>query len=274
MVSIIFDMKTFNQIISIIIRISLIFLLYFTWTRYYIKSLIWALILSSVLTLITDWLLTSFSKRKDLKKSLKKDELARAEGYCNNFIFNNKSEAVNFFYKLFNKFSPVKRADYIFFEKENQKIVLFPFYKFNKLIMEDLIFVYNKIKDVECDKMILCINDITEPIKKIAMKLPIKFVILDKYETYEQLMKKFNIYPDKSFNFDDQQKFTFKNILAISLNRNKARGYIFASIILFISSFFVRITIYYLIMSSILLLLSIFSYINPIYNKTNSDTIF
>lgn len=267
-------MKTFNQIISIIIRVSLIFLLYFTWTRYYIKSLIWSLILSSVLTLITDWLLTNFSKRKDLKKSLKKEELARAEGYCNNFIFNNKSEAVNFYYKLFNKFSPVKRADYIFFEKENQKIVLFPFYKFNKLVVADLVFIYNKIKNIESDKVILCINGVNEPIRKIAMKLPIEFIILDKYETYEQLMKKFDFYPEKSFNFDDNPKFTFKNILEISLNKKKARGYIFASIILFISSFFVKITVYYLIISSILLLLSIFSYINPIFNKTKSDTIF
>lgn len=268
-------MKTFNQIISTIIRVSLIFLLYFTWTRYYIKSLLWAVILSSALTLLTDWLLTNFSRRKDLKKSLKKEELARAEGYCNNFIFNNKSEAVNFYFKLLSKeFSPVKRADYIVFEKENQKIVLFPYYKFNKLLVEDIIFVYNKIKSVKCDKVILCINDISEPVKKIAMKLPINFVILNKYEAYEKFMKKFEIFPKESFNFDENQKFTFKNILEISLNKNKARGYIFASVILFISSFFVKITVYYLIMSSVLLLLSIFSYINPVYNKKNTDAIF
>lgn len=266
-------MKTFNQVVSTIIRVSLIFLLYFIWTRYYINSLIWAIILSSALTLITDWLLINLSKRKDLKASLKKEELARAEGYCNNFIFNNKSEAVNFYFKLLNKeFSPVKKSDYIIFEKDNKRIVLFPYYKFNKVIVEDIIFVYNKIKNIKCDRVILCINDIAEPVKRIAMKLPIEFVILNKYEAYEKFMKKYEIYPEL-FNFDDNQKFTFKNLMEISLNKRKARGYIFASIILFISSFFVRVTVYYLIMSTILLLLSIFSYINPIYNKKYSDAI-
>lgn len=267
-------MRTFNQIVSTVIRVSLIFLLCFIWARYYIRSLLWAILLASALTLIFDWLLTYFSKQKNLKARLKKEELIKAEGYSNNFIFNNKSVALNFYFKLLSKeFSPIKKADYIIFEKENKKIILFPYYKFNKLLVEDIIYVYNKIKNLFCDKVILCINEISEQVKKIAMKLPIKFVILNKYETYEKFMKKYDIFPAETFNFDENQKLTFQNVLEISLNRRKARGYIFASVILLISGFFVRVTIYYLIMSSILLLLSIFSYINPFYNKKYSETI-
>ena len=273
--SIIRVMRTFNQIISTIIRVSLIFLLFFIWTRYYIHSLLWAILLSSALTLIVDWLLTYLSKQKNLKARLKKEELVRAEGYCNNFIFNHKSEAINFYYKLLSKeFSPIKKPEYIIFEKDNKKMILFPYYKYNKLLVEDIIYIYNKIKTIKCDKVILCINDITEQVKKVAMKLPIKFVIFNKYEAFEKFMKKYDMYPTETFNFDENQKLTFKSLLEISLNRRKARGYIFASIILLISGLFVRVTVYYLIMSSILLLLAIFSYINPIYNNKYAETIF
>lgn len=130
------------------------------------------------------------------------------------------------------------------------------------------------MKNFDFAKIILCVNELDDNIKEIANKLPVKFIILNKYETYEKLMKKYNVFPSEIFNFNEKTNLKFKNFLEISLNKKRASGYIFASIVLLISSFFVKVTIYYLIMSSILLLLSIFSFINPFYNKKLPETIF
>ncbi|MDD2227176.1 MAG: hypothetical protein PHH71_01150 [Clostridia bacterium] len=307
-------MKTFNYIISTILRISLIFLLFFIWVRYYVKSLTLVLIITSILTLLFDGFLNLLIKKKNIKASLKKEEIERAEGFCNYFIFNEKSVALNFFYNLLkDKYPAIKKSNFIIFEKnnirvekenqsankngdttdankeitlnvnardamensinQNEMLVLYPFYKYNKLNIEDLIFIYNKTKNLKCEKVIICTSDFDEQVKKAITKMPKKFIILNKYEAYEQLMKKFEIYPTTQIKFNDETRFTFKNFLEVSLNKRRAGGYIFASIILFLSSFFVRVNIYYLIMSSILLLVSIFSFINPIYNKKTQEKV-
>lgn len=268
-------MKTFNQIIATIIRVSLIFLLFFIWVRYYINSLILSVIITVVLTLGFDFILIYLYKKKNVKASLKKKEIAMAEGFCNNFIFNNKTVALNFYYQLLQKeFSPIKKSEYITFQKNDKTFILFPYYKFSKLNVEYLVYIFNKVKNFDFAKIILCVNELDDNIKEIANKLPVKFIILNKYETYEKLMKKYNVFPSEIFNFNEKTNLKFKNFLEISLNKKRASGYIFASIVLLISSFFVKVTIYYLIMSSILLLLSIFSFINPFYNKKLPETIF
>ncbi|MDD4686331.1 MAG: hypothetical protein PHI76_03525 [Clostridia bacterium] len=268
-------MKTFNQIITTIIRISLIFLLFFIWVRYYVDSLVLTIIITSVLTLAFDFLLIYLNKKKNIKASLKKEEIAMAEGFCNNFIFNKKTTALNFYFQLLQKeFSPIKKTEFIIFEKNNKNFILFPYYKFNKLNGEDLVYVFNKVKSFDFDKVILCVNDVDANIKEIADKLPAKFIILNKYESYEKLMKKCNIFPSEIFNFNEKTNLKFENFLELSLNKKRASGYIFASIVLLISSFFVKVTIYYLVMSSVLLLLSIFSFINPFYNKKLPESIF
>lgn len=261
-------MKTFNAVLSTILRVGLIFLLYFIWLRYFLHSLLWAVAIAITLTLTTDFLMQHIIKKKSVKKNLKKEELARAEGYANHFVFSDKKESLAFYFDLLSKnFQPVKRSDFIAFAKGEESCILYPFYKFNTLSVEDVILIFNKVKNTKADEILLCVNLVDENVKKIISKLPIKFVVLDKYETYEKLMKKFDTFPNSLFNFETNPKMTFKGFLAYSLNRKKAGGYIFASFILLISSLFVKVTVYYLIMSSILLVLSIFSYTNTIFNK-------
>jgi len=268
-------MKTVNVIFSKILRILLVFLLFFIWVRYYEKSLLWAVIYTSVLTFIFDFLLTFFTKKKDLKASMKKSEIAKAEGYCNHFIFNGNSVALNFYFELLGQnFSASKRVNYILFENNNEKNVLFPYYIYNKLSIQDLVFVYEKVKKLTVNKIIICTNEVDPKTKELVSKLPIKFIILNKYETYENIMKKYDYFPNSILNIDDSPKLNFKNFLAYSLNKKRAKGYIFSSIILLISSLFVKVTIYYLIFSSILLLMAIFSYTNNLYNKKISTDIF
>ena len=268
-------MKTVNFIFSKILRILLIFLLFFIWIRYYEDSLLWSVIYTTVLTFIFDFLLTFFTKKKDLKASMKKGEISKAEGYCNNFIFNGNAVAVDFYFELLGQnFTATKKTNYIIFESNGEKNVLFPYYKYDKMTIQDLVFVYEKVKKLSVNKIIICTNDVDQKTKELVSKLPIKFIILNKYETYENIMKKYDFFPNSILNIDDSTKLTFKNFLAYSFNKKRAKGYIFSSIILLISSLFVKSTIYYLVFSSILLLMAIFSYTNTLYNKKISTDIF
>lgn len=267
-------MKTFNLIVSRIFRIFLIFMLFFIWVRFYEKNLTFALAYTAILTFAFDCLLNFIIKKRDTRANLKNSELKNAENYCNYFIFNNKQESVLFYSKLLSEQFPIiKKTDYIVFENDSEVCVLYPLYSYDKLKISDIITINNISKKTNCKKIIICASDYENGVREFATRLPIKIILLNKYESYEKLMKKFNYFPKETLNFATTKNQTFKNILAYSFNRKRAKGYIFASLVLILSSFFVKISIYYLIISSVLLLFAIFSYTNNIYNQKLPDNV-
>ena len=91
-------------------------------------------------------------------------------------------------------------------------------------------------------------------------------ILIDRFECYS-LYKEYEFFPEITEIYKKEAKPTFKDLLSIAFNRSRTKGYLFSAIILFITSFFVKINLYYCIISSILLLFALISYINPKYNK-------
>ena len=174
---------------------------------------------------------------------------------------------------LAEQFPITKKTDYIIFENDSEVCILYPQYTYDKLKISDIIGIYNITKKTNCKKIIICGNDFENGVREFATKLPIKIILLNKYESYEKLMKKYNYFPKDTIKFETTKNQTFKNILAYSFNRRRAKGYIFASLVLILSSFFVKISVYYLIISSVLLLFAIFSYTNTVYNQKLPDNV-
>ena len=150
-------------------------------------------------------------------------------------------------------------------------MLLYPYYKFEEFNTEDLILTYNSAKKLNANKLVICVNKINTNVLKIKDKLDIKIIILDKYQTYEKLFKEYNYFPQEFI--IKTPKNSFKSLVEYSLNKKRTKGYFIASIILLFSSFIVKYNIYYLIFSSILLILSLFSFINPKFNKKIEDNI-
>lgn len=266
-------MKTFNKIISKIFRLFLIFIISLIWCRYFIENLALALALTIIFTLILDTLITLIFYNKNKKLNLKNSEIEKAQNYCNKFIFSNSSYTINFFYNLVTKrYKAKKFSKYIIIEHKESKVMLFPFYKYEDFNIQDLILTYNTAKKLNMAKLVVCTNTINNNVLKVIEKLDIKIIVLDKFQTYEKLFKEYNYYPQEFI--IKNTKNTFKYLMEYSLNKKRTKGYFIASLILLFSSFIVKYNIYYLISSSLLLILSLFSFINPKFNKVNTENIF
>lgn len=267
-------MKIFNYILSRIFRIILIFMLVFMWVRFYENNLMVCLSITSILTIGIDLLFTFFIQKKENKVNLKKAEIEKAEGFCNYFIFNNQSVAIDFFNELLSlNYKTEKKNDFIIFENEKTKAIFYPYFTFDKVTVNNLVEIFNSTKNVPSDKIIVCCNNFDNQTLIFANSLPCKFILIDKYNVYEKIMKKYNFFPKENLIIKSPKKNNFKTLLEYALNKKRAKGYIFASFILILSSFFVKVSVYYLIISSILLLLALFSYTNKTYNKNISDNI-
>ena len=92
-------------------------------------------------------------------------------------------------------------------------------------------------------------------------------------KTYFKLLKVYDFYPEKVIELKQSQKITINDLLAYSLNKKRTKGYFLASCIMLFSSFLVKYNLYYIIFSTLLLILSLISFINPKFNKKISENI-
>ena len=131
--------------------------------------------------------------------------------------------------------------------------------------------IYKKSQKFNANKIIICTSSYDKSLLSFLKLLPIKTIVLDKFEVYEKLMKPFNHFPQNSVELKKPQN-SVSSLVAFALNKKRCKGYVVSSLILFVSSMFVKVSAYYLVISTILLLLAIFSFINSTYNPTiNQD---
>lgn len=258
--------KTFD----VFFRVFIIFLICFVWCRYFVSNLFLSLFLTIILTTLIEVAYRFFMKAKNKKNNFKTEQAEQIEEYINSFVFLENSYAVNFFYNLSKiNHSATKKSNYIIIQNEHSKIILFPYFLYRDLNVDDLISIYNKAKKEIPTRIIICTNKIENNAIKLSHKLQIETFILDGIQTYEKLIKKYNYFPIKT-KLKSLPKITFKDLCSYALNKKRTKGYLITSILLLFSSFIVPYKIYYVVMSSLLLIFSLISFTNPKYNKIDT----
>ncbi len=261
-------------------RISLIFLICLVWFRYFVANF-WLSILYTVLatTLIEISLHYILRNRKE-KEFMKAKDATLADKIAVSFAFNNE-DALNFYYDLAkSRHKVTKRSKYLIVEhkiessEEPSKTILYPSYSLSNFMPQDLVNILSKLKKVKFSKLVICAKDVSREAITLSNQVEgVQILILDKKDAYNKLMKSYNMFPEKITELKATTKMKIKEMVAYSLNKKRSKGYFFASVILLISSFLFRMNLYYVIMSSILLLLSLVSYLLPKYNIVLPDEI-
>lgn len=256
-------LKTFK----VFFRLILIFLFVFVWCRYYIYNLWLSLLVSAIITFIIEFVFNIILNKKNKNKNIKQSELNDILSYTNSFIYNEKTKTTDFFLNLVKtKYLATKHNDLIIIDHISTKVILHPNFMYRDFTADDLIDTYNKAKKFNPTKIIICTNNIDNSTQKIINQLPIKTIVLDYQQTYLQLLKPYNVFPEKT-ELTPTPKQTLKQLVYYALNKKRTKGYFFTSVLLLLCSFTVPYKLYYVIMSSILLLLSYFSFVNLKFNK-------
>lgn len=263
-------MKNFLNIFQSIIRIILIFSICYIWLKFGLNSTYISLIISSVLTFIIEAFLHLISMHKGAKINLATREKEEAEDMF--FSLASDDKAPEFFYALLSlKYKKIsKKEDYLLIEIESKQVVFYPILKIEKINCDDILKVVKKTSK-NSDKIIIICGEYDTKSKEILRNFNKELIILDKYQTYASIYKEFDYYPQ--IKQRKTEKKTFKSIIASSLNKSKAKGYIFSAFILLFSSFFIQTNIYFCVFASILLILAIFSLSNTKYNTVPNSKI-
>lgn len=262
-------MKKFNvyNVIDLFFKTLLIFLLTFVWVRYFVKSLLLAIFLSAFITILIDIFSYLIKTKINSKKQIAKDEENKINEITNSLIYSKNSKVVDYFFNLAkSKHNTTKKSKYIELNYTNSNIILYPMFKLEEIASQDILDIYNSIKSRNIKRIIICTSSYNTKAKNVASKLDKEIVILDGRQTYFELIKRYGIYPDK-IELRQAKKQTFLELVSYALNKKRTKGYFCSSLLILFCSFFVSYSLYYVIMSSILLVLAFASFSNPKYNK-------
>lgn len=265
-------MKKVLFIFQTIFKFSLIFLFCFIWTRFLKQPLWLTFVLATILTVIVILITHVLNKKNKLKQNLKQSEKEAAENMFLSLLSDKNH--LKFFLELTKSRHPnaIIKNDYILItHQDNSKVILLPFINMQMLSLNDIAIYAKLCKSQKADKIIILCHDYEKQCIAFSKNFDIEMLILDRFDTYSMLYKEYEFYPEITMKYKKDAALTFKELLAYSFNKSRSKGYIFASIILFITSFFVKINIYYCICASILLIFAFISYINPKYNKIKSS---
>jgi len=246
-----------SQISNIIFLTITIFCLFFLWSNYYTKDLRISLISSFVVifAFLIIYIPIYIKKRKgSITKKIKEKEL---KNLSQNLLYSSESHILNLFITLLKDNEPynIISTNHLLM---NNTDIFFLFYHENTINIEfEKIYKYRKTNNIN----IYCISKPTQ-ITNVE-NLKIKFFELEDI---------YNFLQTNSINFEEQiivnnkPKINIKTILQAILNKSKSRSYLTIGILLFFSSLFTPFSIYYIVMSTILILLAIFCRFNTKYN--------
>lgn len=270
-------MRRLNLIFQELLKFSFIFLLCFVWLRYIFKKL-WLASLLSILISAAVWLtIWLFKQKKSKLKGLKLKEKEDAENMFLSLACANSP--MDFFEKLAQKKhqNVTKHKKYIVIthEKEKVKTLLYFSPSFDGLNVAKFMEIYGQIKKEKASKIVICCKCVADKqVFSFIENFDEKFLIFDEYMTYQKLYKFYDCYPEMTHKYKKEKRLVFKDFLAYSFNKKRTKGYLFSALILILSGLFVRASIYYCIIASLLVVSAIICQFNPYFNpKSEPDVL-
>ena len=266
-------MQKVSFVFQIIFKITLIFFITFIWVRYFTRSLLWSVVISAAITLVIDFVTRFFSRKKQSISALKKADREQAED-CFLSLSQNKN-AIEFFLNLAEKkHNATKKKNFIVITHENdEKVVLFPHLSHNPLSPDDVAVMVAQTQTLKPAKIVIVCSTVQKESFCFAKNFDCEILILDQYETYQKLYKEYDCFPPITIKYKKQKGLAFKDLVAYSLNRSRAKGYFISALILILSSLFVRATIYYCVVASLLIIFALISLYNPFARNVKTNQI-
>ncbi len=245
-----------SKISNAIFLIFTLFMLSFIWTQYYFKNLNLSLIISIPISLaiylsyfpIKRYIDKSKEKKKKIKQS--REELILSLSLGKENIINK--HLLNIF-----EYANITQLTPNHYLLANEKDIVFSFQK--EILDQE---TYNRIirKSITCSITIFCIKS---KVSYTPKDIDIEVIDIDKI--YQKVTQNNVSFPTK-VELKKQPKYRLKDILCIVFNRSKSLKYFYTSLLIIFASLFTPFTNYYIIISTLLLIASIYSRFNSRFN--------
>ena len=257
-----------SYILDFIFKSVSIFVISFIWIRFFEHNIFLIFLYTSIITTIIVAISTIRTIKNYKKNNISKLEFEKKQNAIYQLNFYSQPEVLKFFTSLFNaNYEVTKKNDYLILKNEQEKIGVFVNFNFNYVDATYLKSILNKIKLNKLSKVYIFSNDFTKELKELCTSLNGIEVKCKTSEDAFKLMRENNIFPAEKVSKKLFKRKNAKQFFSSILNKGKSKVYFLTGLIFLISSIFMRYNIYYLVFTTIMFLLAMFSYFNKTFNK-------
>lgn len=258
-------------IIDYFLKFALLFTLNLIWCLYFFRRPWISITLSCLFTFFTILTFKIISSKKTKNNKPKLQEIQHIEDIKNTFIYLPKDKIIDFFYCLVSTKHKATKNDNCVEVLNEQKVILYPYFKLQDLSCDKLIGIYNSIDKTNVKKIIIVCNKYETNINSCITNFSCKTEVLDYKQTYSLLLKPYEFYPEIIVKEKPRAKSSFKQILLSAFSKKKTKGYVVSALFMLFASFFVMYKIYYLIFASILIVFAIICQFEFKFNKPQKE---
>ena len=145
-------------------------------------------------------------------------------------------------------------------------------YDVKKITQDNIIACLKSVKKYNLTKIVILCNSYEANVVNLINSYNVKTLILNSTQTYNEILVKYNTYPEFNSNLKLTEKITLSFILKNAISKKKFKTYFLGGLFLLLASIFVVYNVYYIIFSSIMFLLSILSlFSDKIYKKSSNE---
>lgn len=248
----------FSKISNNIFLLISIFCIFFLWTNIYTKN-IYTSFVCSLIVLIAFSIIYYPIKIINSKNKKKKNNNFQKKDYTKiQFLFGKNEKIIKFIIELFKikNHSKITNTHFVITE-DNLDIFFF----FNNILTEKEINLVYK-NTINQNIKIFCLE-----FEKAITKLKNYNLEIIDFENIYNNCRNNNCYLDFNIEIKKTTKYSFKNILCIVFSKGRSKSYFWLALLLLFSSLFTPYNIYYIVFSSILFILAIYSKFNKHFNQ-------
>lgn len=241
-------MNRFDIIAINTIGIALVLL----WVSYFINNFIEALFVSFLVFVVIKTLTLHFLNRFRIKKNISVWELSQTLS-----IMGIEKVCELLLSTVPTVFNPTIDNNCILFERHNKKVLVYPNFKFAAVSGDELVKIWRFAKEKEVDTILSLARLHQRSVILLAQSLDLEFKFPSAKKLHKFLINH-NAMPIKNFNHKKTKtKINIRESLSNIFIKKRAKLFLFSGLSLALFSIFTPLTIYYLVMATISLGMSV-----------------
>lgn len=250
-------MRKIPFIANTAVRCFFVFIIAYLWLSYLVSSWLLAIFLSALVTLAVNAAIVAFTRRNSAAHTQTKAQAEHMQKTILQLKFLKPQQTLALFKTaLCEKCSCIITTRKLTVKTSAAQIELFSLFHKDPTI-SDIIECHNAAN--KKGVVSIAAETFTPQIKAFVSNLKTEIKLLDGASVYREILSPANVFPEFSVETKSAARRTLSQIKKTIFSPARTKGYVFTAIVIFATSFLVRLSLFYIIIATAVFTLAIIS---------------
>jgi len=239
------------RVSNFLARSIIVFIVAYLWLSFYLKEIVAVFLISFCIMFLVNCFFYFLTRRRTALAALNRKEQEHLRQVTLQLKFQSRMSTLDLLKTAFEKLEKnVKTTQKkVIIKKEDSKINIFPLFNTTPTVDDVIACVKATTRDTQT---VIFADSFSPEVSAFAKTLDLPITMLSSAEVYKQVLLPADVFPEILVKTKSKARLTLAALKQMAFHRSKFRSYVFIALVIFATSFIVRFSIYYLIISTVL----------------------